>query len=101
VIRQTTSSSRFILPLPAFVLHPSMALFLAGVHVYLAAGHLLNLVKGQIYWTDLWKGFGALAGAYVFAALASRGIAQRRKAGTPVTTIGNDTPEFTTNSARS
>ena len=27
-------------------------------------------------WTHVWKGFGALAGAYVFAALASRRLAQ-------------------------
>jgi hypothetical protein len=34
------SSNRFILPLPAFVLHPLTALFLGALHVYLAAGHL-------------------------------------------------------------
>jgi hypothetical protein len=27
-----------------------------------------------VEWTHIWKGFGALAGAYVFAALASRGL---------------------------
>ena len=66
-------------PLPAFVFHPLIAASLAVLHVYLAAGHLLNLFSGSIHWTDIWKGFGALAGAYVFAALASRGFA--RKAG--------------------
>ena len=25
-------------------------------------------------WTHIWKGLGALGGAYVFAALASRGL---------------------------
>jgi hypothetical protein len=47
------------------------------VRVYLAAGHLVNLAPGHIEWTGVWKGFGALAAAYVFAALASRGF--RRK----------------------
>jgi hypothetical protein len=72
------TSDRFILPLPAFVLHPLTAALLAGLHVYLASGHLANLFQGAIHWTDVWKGFGALAGAYIFAALASRGLAGRR-----------------------
>jgi hypothetical protein len=63
---------RSALPLPAFVLHPLTALVVACVHVYLAAGHLVELIAGNIEWTHVWKGFGALAGAYVFAALASR-----------------------------
>jgi hypothetical protein len=63
------------LPLPAFVLHPLTALFLGGIHVYLAAGHLSKLIAGARDWTDIWKGFGALAGAYIFVALASRGLA--------------------------
>jgi hypothetical protein len=94
-------SDRFILPLPAFVLHPLTALFLGAVHVYLAAGHLSKLFGGSIHWTDIWKGFGALAGAYVFAALASRGLVQRRKAGTAGITIGSETPKLTTNAANS
>jgi hypothetical protein len=65
------------LPLPAFILHPLTALFLGGVHVYLAAGHLSKLFGGSREWTDIWKGFGALAGAYIFAAIASRGLAAR------------------------
>jgi polyhydroxyalkanoate synthase len=32
-----------------------------------------KLFGGPVQWTDVWKGFGALGGAYVFAALASRG----------------------------
>lgn len=64
------------LPLPAFVFHPLSSVFLAVLHVYLAAGHLLNLFSGSIHWTDIWKGFGALVGAYVFVALASRGLAR-------------------------
>jgi hypothetical protein len=60
------------LPLPAFVLHPITALILAAVHLYLATTHLAELVAGHVDWTHIWKGFGALAGAYVFAALASR-----------------------------
>jgi hypothetical protein len=67
------------LPLPAFVLHPFTALVIALMHVYLAAGHLLKLFGGEITWTNIWKGFGALGGAYVFAALASRGIVRRKE----------------------
>jgi hypothetical protein len=66
----------FVLPLPAFVLHPLTAVVVAAVHVYLAAGHLSQLFGGDLQWTHLWKGFGALGGAYVFAALASRGFAR-------------------------
>ena len=73
-----TMSSRFVLPLPRFVLHPFTAVGIAVLHVYLAQGHLSNLFGGPIQWTDVWKGFVALAGAYVFAALASRGFAARR-----------------------
>ena len=40
------------------------------------AGHLAELTADHVAWTDVWKGFGALAGAYVFAALASRGLAR-------------------------
>jgi hypothetical protein len=43
------------------------------VHLYLGGGHLLELLGGSVEWTHIWKGFGALAGAYVFAALALRG----------------------------
>jgi hypothetical protein len=66
--------SRYVLPLPGFVLHPCTAVVIAAVHVYLAAGHLSQLIGGDVQWTHFWKGFGALAGAYVFAALASRGL---------------------------
>lgn len=64
---------RRALPLPAFVLHPLTAVVIAAVHVYLAFGHLSQLFGGDVQWTHIWKGFGALGGAYVFAALASRG----------------------------
>src|SRR5580765_118370 len=67
---------RFALPLPTFVMHPFTMLILAGVHVYLAFVHLAQLAAGDIEWTHFWKGFGALAGAYVFLALTSR--ARRR-----------------------
>jgi hypothetical protein len=72
----STPPSRFVLPLPGFVLHRYTAVFLAGIHLYLSVGHLSNLLGGDVQWTDLWKGFGSLGGAYVFAALASRGFAQ-------------------------
>ena len=66
------------LPLPGFVLHPFTALAIAVVHVYLSFGHLSKLFGGDVEWTHIWKGFGALAGAYVFAALASRGLAKTK-----------------------
>jgi hypothetical protein len=66
------------LPLPAFVSHPLTAVGIAVLHVYLAIGHLSKLFSGPIQWADIWKGFGALAGTYVFAALASRGLARRK-----------------------
>jgi hypothetical protein len=47
---------RFVLPLPAFVLHPLTALVVAAVHVYLAAGHLSQLIGGDVQWTHFWKG---------------------------------------------
>ena len=68
---------RFVLPLPTFTFHPLTAALIAATHVYLAAEHLLKLFGGEVTWTNIWKGFGALAGAYVFAALASRGLAKR------------------------
>ncbi len=68
--------SNTLLPLPRWVLHPYTALVLAAVHLYLAWGHLVPLFGGDIQWTHIWKGFGALGGAYVFAALASRGLAR-------------------------
>ena len=68
--------SCFVLPLPGFVLRPLTAVFIAAVHVYLAAGHIWPLILGDVQWTHIWKGFGALAGTYVFAALASRGFAR-------------------------
>src|SRR5262249_46086503 len=69
-------ASRFVLPLPGFVLHPLPAVVFCVVHIYLAFGHLGPLAAGDVRWTHIWKGFGALAGAYIFAALASRGFAQ-------------------------
>ena len=63
---------RFVLPLPAFVLHPLTAIVIAAMHVYLAFDHLWQLFGGDVQWTHIWKGFGALGGAYIFAALASR-----------------------------
>ena len=67
---------KFALPLPRFVLHPLTAVVIAIVHVYLASGHLFKLAAGEVAWTHIWKGFGALLGAYVFAALASRRAAK-------------------------
>jgi len=63
---------RIVLPLPRFVLHPLMSGTIAVVHVYLSYGHLAKLIGGEAQWVHIWKGFGALFGAYVFTALASR-----------------------------
>ena len=76
---QSGMSLHTALPLPAFVLHPLTAVGIAVMHVYLAAEHLLKLIGGEVTWTNIWKGFGALAGAYVFAALASCGHVKRRR----------------------
>jgi hypothetical protein len=76
MVMQSTLPSRFVLPLPGFLLHRYTAVFLAGIHLYLSVGHLSNVFGGDVQWTDIWKGFGSLGGAYVFAALASRGFAQ-------------------------
>lgn len=69
---------RFELPLPGWVLSPYTAIVIAAVHVYLSIGHLSVLFHGSAQFTDFWKGFGALGGAYVFAALATRGFARSR-----------------------
>jgi hypothetical protein len=68
-----------VLPLPRFVLYPLTAVTIAVAHVYLSVGHLSQLVAGQVQWTHIWKRFGALFGAYVFAALATRGMRTRRQ----------------------
>jgi len=70
--------SPFVLPLPRWVLQPYTAILIAVVHVYLSYGHLSQLFGGDVQWTHFWKGFGSLFGAYVFAALATRGLARRR-----------------------
>jgi hypothetical protein len=44
---------RLELPLPRFVLHPLTAVAIAFVHVYLAVGHLAELVAGHVEWTTL------------------------------------------------
>ena len=76
---------RTALPLPQFVMHPFMGLVIAAIHVYLNFGHISRLFGGDVHWTHIWKGFGALAGAHVFAALASRGLARVR-----VTKVGRE-----------
>ena len=60
------------LPLPKFASHPAVFVTLAVVHLYLGGGHLWELAQGDVAWTHIWKGFGAVAGAYWFAALAVR-----------------------------
>jgi hypothetical protein len=64
--------SNFVLPLPRFVFHPLTTAAIAAIHVYLAYGHLSALTTGEVLWIHIWKGSGALFGAYGFAALASR-----------------------------
>jgi hypothetical protein len=73
---QGTLPSRFVLPLPRFVLQPRTAIVIAVVHIYLSVGHFSELFGGDVQWTHFWKGFGSLGGAYVFAALATRGFAR-------------------------
>src|SRR5262245_34005593 len=63
MISPTAIRSRFVLPLPRFVLHPLTSLGLGAIHVYLALGHFGQLAAGDVQWTHIWKGFGALAGA--------------------------------------
>jgi hypothetical protein len=75
---QSTMPFRITLPLPAFVLRPITAAIIAAAHVYLAAGHLSHLFGGELEWTHIWKGCGALAGAYVFTAIALRGLGQHK-----------------------
>jgi hypothetical protein len=71
-------ASRFVLPLPSWVLHPYTAVIIALAHIYLSVGHLSKLFGGDVQWTHFWKGFGSLGGAYVFAALATRGFARHK-----------------------
>jgi len=73
---QGTLPSRFVLPLPGWVLKPYTAVVIAAVHIYLSVGHLSKLFEGDVQWTHFWKGFGSLGGAYEFAALATRGFAR-------------------------
>jgi hypothetical protein len=79
-------------------MRPRTAAVIAAVHVYLAAGHLWELFAGDVQWTHCWKGFGALAGAYVFAAIASRGLA--RGGGRRKVAAGTGAGSFSTGSAR-
>jgi len=85
--------SRFVLPLPGWVLKPYTAVVIAVVHIYLSVGHLFQLVGGDMQWTHFWKGFGSLGGAYVFAALATRGFgrykSQLPSVGAVVSTMNN------------
>ena len=80
---------RFVLPLPGFVLHPLTSVVVCVVHIYLAVGHLGPLAAGDMQWTHIWKGFGALGGAYVFAALASRALGRREGLWMAVSTKNN------------
>jgi len=70
---------KFVLPLPHFLLHPVTSGTIAVVHGYLAYGHLTKLIAGEAQWLHIWKGFGALFGAYVFTALTTRQSATSRK----------------------
>jgi hypothetical protein len=61
-----------MLPLPRFATRPWFFGLLALLHIYMGGEHLLHLVQHPISWTDTWKGFGAIFGAYYFIALALR-----------------------------
>jgi hypothetical protein len=71
-------ASGFVLPLPGWVLQPYTAIAIAAVHVYLSFVHLSELFGVDVQWTHFWKGFGSLGGAYVFAALATRGFVHHK-----------------------
>jgi hypothetical protein len=71
-----------MLPLPRFATRSWFFGFLSLLHVYMGGGHLVHLVQHPISWTDVWKGFGAIFGAYYFLALAVR-QRRRRAAGVP------------------
>ena len=75
---QNVVRSQFVLPLPSFIRHRYTSVFIAVIHVYLSIGHLSKLFGGDLEWIYIWKGFGSLGGAYVFAALASRGFARQK-----------------------
>ncbi|HXJ37380.1 MAG TPA: hypothetical protein VMS22_25410 [Candidatus Eisenbacteria bacterium] len=57
------------LPLPRFARSPIFFLGLAALQVHLGGGHILASFRTGVTWTDIWKGFGAMAGAYYFLAL--------------------------------
>jgi hypothetical protein len=82
---------RFALPLPRFVLHPLTSGTIAAVHAYLAYGHLTKLFGGEAGWVHIWKGFGALFGAYVFAAVASRRFKKSVEGSIPQENASNGT----------
>jgi hypothetical protein len=47
------------------------------------AGKFRSPLQSEVQWTHFWKGFDALFGAYVFAALASRRVAKPLQRGIP------------------
>ncbi len=61
-----------MLPLPRFATRSWFLVFLAFLHVYMGSGHVLSVFENPISWTDTWKGFGAILGAYYFIAIAAR-----------------------------
>jgi hypothetical protein len=61
-----------MLPLPRFATRRWFFGLLALLHVYMGGGHLLHLFQEPMWWTDTWKGLGAIFGAYYFMALALR-----------------------------
>ena len=61
-----------MLPLPRFATRRRFFGLLALLHVYMGGEHLVHLLAHPISWTDTWKGFGAIFGAYYFIALAAR-----------------------------
>jgi hypothetical protein len=58
--------------LPRFATRPWFFVFLALLHVYMGGGHVVQLLQYPASRTDVWKGFGAIFGAYYFIALAAR-----------------------------
>jgi len=53
---ESTQPSRFVLPLPSFVLHRYTAVVLAVIHIYLSIGHLSKLFGGPCILDRLLEG---------------------------------------------
>lgn len=81
---------RFVLPLPRFVLRPLTAAVIAAVHIYLAVGHLWQLIGGDVQWTHWSKGFGALTGPTYLRRWRRGGLREAKVGGVLIWTLNDD-----------